>query len=786
VNDLIREIHRRSLWQVLGIYGAASWGVLQVVEVVTNSVGLPDWTPAMALVLLLIGLPICLGTAFVQEGMGRHETPTDGDSTDGVPTAGTFIDGARRDGATPDGTLAGGAETVGAPSSVRGLLTWKNALLGGVGAFALLGFTLVAYFVLWTTGLGPQGSLVAQGVFEEGETVVLADFEDGTGASLGDVVTDAIRVDLQESTVINLAAPTFVDAVLNRMGRDQDADFFGATARELAQREGLKAVIQGDIAAVGGGFLLTASLVAAETGDVLRAFRVPVSSEAELLNGIDKLSQDIREKSGESLKTIRSGRPLEEVTTGSFEALRLLSAANDLRDHGEPLEAIPLLERALDIDPEFAMAWRALAVIMWNTGTDGNRMVEASTRAFELREHLTDREAALAEAWFRFSVEGDPEGAISAYERLLDRYPGESHALNNIGVHSLQLGRWDEALSVLEELTSQPGEGSDNALGNLMVAQWNSGQREAAWVTLARQEEQFPEGQAMGNRYMLLGASGRWDDAMEVARLERSTKLGDASVQVFSRASGAGYALGLGFHDRAMRLLADAKRVAVERGNIDLHLGSSVLLRVWTAYALEGIEAVPDVLDEVLPPALYDEITLTNSQSNILGVLMLGGRSDEARKQFDRWGAQVPVERRGVQHRRLQTSMDAWGAIAEGDEEEAYRLFEVLRNEVITCGETCPFWGEHGRLADALGDSDRAIELYERHLNDTPVFWAAYMAPWTPVVLERLGALYTERGDTALARARLETLVATYENGDGPFVPFVARARSSLAALDAN
>ncbi|NIP59938.1 MAG: hypothetical protein GWO00_19065, partial [Gemmatimonadetes bacterium] len=70
---LVREIHRRSLWQVVGLFGAVSWGVLQVVEVVTESVGLPDWTPGMAFVLLLIGLPIVLATAFVQEGMPGQE-----------------------------------------------------------------------------------------------------------------------------------------------------------------------------------------------------------------------------------------------------------------------------------------------------------------------------------------------------------------------------------------------------------------------------------------------------------------------------------------------------------------------------------------------------------------------------------------------------------------------------------------------------------------------------------------------------------------------------------------
>ena len=777
MNHLIHEIHRRSMWQVLGIYLAASWMVLQVVEVVTGTAGLPDWTPGMALVLLLIGLPIVLGTAFVQGGMpGRSVGSGEAESvqSDAPESPVAFETEPRRQ---VDPALEFSTFT-----PMRGVLTWRNAIMGGIGAFALLGFTLVAYFVLWTTGLGPQGSLVAQGVFEEGERIVLADFEDDTGAGLGDVTTDAIRVDLQESTVINLAAPAYVGSVLQRMGRSADEEFTAALARELAQREGLKAIIQGEVSAVGSGYLLTASLVAAESGDVLKAFRVPVSSEDELLTSIDKLSQDIREKSGESLREIRSGRPLEQATTASLEALRLLSSANDLRDSGAPIEAVPLLERAVEIDPEFAMAWRALSVVMWNTGTDGARMIEASTRAFELRERLTDREAGLAEAWFRFAVEGDPEGAISAYQRLLERYPEEETALNNVGVHSIQLGRWSDALQPLESATGLASP-NDNSISNLLFVQWALGQREAAWATLEREEALAPEGLAMRNRHWLLAGEGRWEDAIEMGRRELATKLGDAGVQVQVRVDLAAYHLGLGRYADAIDLLGDAERMAGERGNIDLHLSSSALLRPWVDWVLRGDAAARVALDEVLPDGEYDEITLTNFQGFILASMVMGGRADDAQAVFARWESALPSQRRGAWHRQLQTVLRAWMARVEGDAEEAAHQWDILTEEVVTCGEMCPWWGERGRIADELGDADTAILYYERHLNNTPLTWANFMTPWTPVVLERLGALYAERGEAALARARLETLVATYEGGDGPFLPFVERARAKLADL---
>ena len=209
VKQLIHEIHRRSLWQVTGIFLAASWGVLQVVEVLTETAGLPDWTPSMALVLLLIGLPMCLATAFVQEGMPSPGEPdASGVAGPGRGAAGAGADAAAGDapggarGAEDEQPMVNLAAGTGSldrpttrPSATRRLLTWRNAALGGLGAFTILGFSLVAYFVMWTTGIGPVGNLVAQGVIEEGDRVVLATFSDATGEGLGEVVTEALRVD---------------------------------------------------------------------------------------------------------------------------------------------------------------------------------------------------------------------------------------------------------------------------------------------------------------------------------------------------------------------------------------------------------------------------------------------------------------------------------------------------------------------------------------------------------------------------------------------------------------
>ncbi|NNL31509.1 MAG: hypothetical protein HKO77_10820, partial [Gemmatimonadetes bacterium] len=191
LKKLIHEVHRRSLWQVLGIFLAASWGVLQVVEVLTETAGLPDWTPTMALVLLLLGLPICLATAFVQEGL-PGDTSAAEPAPGGASGADADVSGEGAAAAAPVENLAAGTGSLDRPSTrpskTRRMLTWRNAILGGIGAFALLGFSLVAYFVMWSTGIGPVGNLQAQGLIDEGDPVLLADFENRSNdPTLGEV-----------------------------------------------------------------------------------------------------------------------------------------------------------------------------------------------------------------------------------------------------------------------------------------------------------------------------------------------------------------------------------------------------------------------------------------------------------------------------------------------------------------------------------------------------------------------------------------------------------------------
>ncbi len=504
LTKLLREIHRRSVWQVLGVYVAGSWAVLQAVDFVTGFLGLPEWTPGFALVLLLIGLPIVGVTAIIQEGppglTGEYRDEVDPNELVGRTPAEVHVDPSAH------------------PLYSERLFTWRNAILGGVGAAGLLAGSVVAYLAMWALGIGPMGSLLAQGVLEERDPVILADFEDrADDASLAAAVTDAFRVDLAESRVVTLMDGRLIHDVLQRMGRAPDARLDAGAAREVAVHRGVKAVVEGDVSRVGTGYLLAARIVVPEDGHTLAAFRESAPDDAGLLPAIDRLSQDVREKAGESLRDVRAGQPLEAVTTSSLDALRRFAEANRADEAGEVENAIDLLKAAVALDPSFAMAWRTLAVVYRNRGTDHAAMVEAATRAYESRDRLTERERQLAVALYNDVVTGDLDEVVQAYRRVLDDHPDDPAALDELATVYMTLERWDDAVAVLEHAVVGPAR-SRSVYGNLVRCLYNVGRKDEAQRALGRWGELYPPDFAwFRHRATVLVGMGDADSARAVA-----------------------------------------------------------------------------------------------------------------------------------------------------------------------------------------------------------------------------------------------------------------------------
>jgi tetratricopeptide (TPR) repeat protein len=803
IRQLIGEIHRRSLWQVLSIYLVGSWVALQVVETITESAGLPDWVQPFALILLTVGLPVVMATAVVQEGVsgkGSDSGVDDSSAEAGISSASPDRAGAAADGpgsepipgslATPGETGAGSAGLAGA-GSVAGppptpalaggfhrLLTWRNAISGGVAAFALLGVVVVAYFVMWSTGIGPVGSLAAQGVFEEGDAVVLAQFENTSNdPSLGGMVTEALRVDLAGSSIMTLVEPNRVRDALRRMGRTSEEALDPDLAREVAIRDGFKGVIHGTVGSAGSGYIFVASLTAAESGSVLATFRETARGPDDVIDAIDKLSQSIREKAGESLKVIKSEEPLEDVTTPSLEALRKYAESDRLAELAEYDRAIGLLREALELDPSFAMAYRKLAVLLQNSGGALAEQVEATRRAYELRDRLTERERYLAEAYYHNLVTLDVDAEIRAYESVLERYPDDQAGLNNIALALVDRTRLEEALKALERAVNGPGASAPaftNYPGYLAMA----GRDADARAALARLEARYPgrsiwvawnhfglaafrpdgEGAHRAGEELLAlpEAQGRWRAAGTLAQF-----VGDAQRGRIREAhQHAGESIremgAAGFWDQVQ--IDEASRVSLE-----LLLG-----RKDEARRIREQLDLDRTLDSIPPTARSYEV--------LIPILAWLGDRDGADHLLRRWEADAIPSSTAPIAREIRRTADAL-LLGESDPEAALAALNNLSRELNCPG--CSLW-QRAELAQRAGRYEEAQTHYLATL--TTGSGDYFGVPVSRVLAhERLGEVYEALGDSARAADHFATFVEHWAEADPELLARVESARSKAA-----
>jgi tetratricopeptide (TPR) repeat protein len=768
LRKLLREIHRRSIWQVLGVYLAGSWGVLQVADSLTQYAGLPRWTPTFALVLLLVGLPIVTATAFIQRGMpslwGEYQDEVDPEEVVGRTPEEVHVDPERH------------------PLHHERLFTWRNAILGGVGAGTLLVAAVVAYLAMWATGIGPMGSLVAQGVISEGEPVILAGFANSTpDSTLGDVVTAALRADLVQSPVLRPVERASLEDVLRRMQRDPATKLTPDVAREAAQRDGIKAVLEGEVASVGAGYILTATIRSAASGSALGAFRVNAAGSDDLIRAIDELSQDIREKAGESLKDIHAGPALDQVTTGSLDALRLYSQSEAAFYRGDYLSTISLLEQAVAADSTFAMAWRLMAVAYSNSGLDPAKMVDAATEAYRHRDHLTEIERYLTEAFYNDKVTGNQAAVRQAYENVLRLDPDNPHALNNLGLIYQATDDLERAAELFQRAVS--GRGLSNvAFQNLAQTLLAENKPDSALTVLDAYRARYPDdANAVLLRVFPLLEMGRVDDAEAAARSVVTDAARAVNDRTYAYLALEEIGLVRGHLADARRFAADAARVAAQAGPAYgwYSLNWAVWLEALLKPSTEGVATlkawIADGRFASLPPLGRDHFYVAET-------LILAGDLDGARGVIRDFRASVPDAEKSAaavrQVRLLEAMMRARGRDTVGVSSELQAVqddegcWSCYRTEIALAHE----W---------MHRPARAIELHESVLAHPNALVEINPVDETAAML-RLGPLYEEVGDTAKAIEAYRRLVDRWSDADAEGQAYVRRARERLAALGAD
>jgi eukaryotic-like serine/threonine-protein kinase len=282
--------------------------------------------------------------------------------------------------------------------------------------------------------------------------ILLTDFANTTGEAVFDgTLKQALAVQLSESPFLNVVSDERVRQTLRFMSRPVDERITPAVGREICQREGIKALLTGTIAGLGSQYVITLEAVNAETGDVLAREQAEAGSKEGVLKALGQASSRVRARLGESLSSIAAyDTPIEQTTTSSLDALNAYSTAQFLRYTKDEVEALPFFEKAIALDPNFAMAHARLGSALGNLG-ESQRSREALERAFALRDRVSERERLYIEVRYHDAVTGNLDKKTELLQVWARTYPRDDlvHSYQSL-LHTI-FGRYERAAEEARE-----------------------------------------------------------------------------------------------------------------------------------------------------------------------------------------------------------------------------------------------------------------------------------------------------------------------------------------------
>ncbi|MFL5577829.1 MAG: protein kinase domain-containing protein [Gemmatimonadaceae bacterium] len=764
-----------SLRRAAAVYAVALVVVVGLAEGAMLALGLPDWVPAGALVVMAILLPVVALTAIAHHA--PVITPAASPVADHAgPAAGPVTAGWR----APPPRRGSSAHRI--ASATRPWLSWRRTTRLGAAAVGLFALGVAGHEALRALGIGPAGTLVARGVLGARDPVLVADFATpGRDSLLGAMVTEALRTDMSQSRVVSVVQPSAVRAALLRMQRPVDSPLRAELAHEIAAREGVKAVVEGEVTPVGGGFVLTARLVAPATGDPLASFRESAPDEGRLIAAIDRLSHRLREKAGESLKAIRDDRALDKVTTPSLAALRKYTEGVHALDVDEDVpRATALFEEAVRLDTNFAMAYRKLGVAYQRSGDRPSRQVAMLRKAYDLRDRLPEVESNLTIGTYHgFGPNFDPAKAIAAYDRVLEIDPKNGIALNNVALIHEWRRDFDHAIEYLRRASvAEPR--SATYPSNLIEVLLQAGRLDEARRTLAAARARFPRNPGLAKDEVIAAAvAGDYAEAERRARALPATRPDDPSLRGMSASMRSMLALLGGRLAEAERLTYEASAAESARGVPGSALGAAVrvaLIDIWFRNdTARGVRRIESAL-RATPLASLPE--LERPYLDVADAYALAGRPARARAllaDFDRSG----MSDAGGELAARRAGTAGYIAIAERHYPEAVA---TLRNADIGPCRACSLAGI-AYAYDRAGDADSAIAVFERYLS-LPSPSRLYLDPaFLAPIHKRLGELYEARGDDESAARHYDRFVDLWSRADPELRPQVEEVRRRLTEL---
>ncbi|HEX6315153.1 MAG TPA: hypothetical protein VFZ73_09855, partial [Gemmatimonadaceae bacterium] len=710
-----------------------------------------------------LGLPVILFTAFVQKATRRALTATPTLTPGGSPV--------------PQGTMA----TIAVKAAPH--VSWRRTAWGG--AMAIGGFVVLigAWMLMRALGVGPAASLMSTGKLADKDRVIVTEFRGpASDTLLGPTVTDAFRTDLAQSQSLSVMPVTQVREALQRMQRPAGTRVDYALAREIASREGIKAVVDGNVVELGGGYVLSARLIAAQTGEELAAFRETADAASDIIPAISRLSKKLRERTGESLRNVQSARSLERVTTPSLQALqKYVLGVRVIEEDGDWDRGRALLEEAVTLDTGFAMAHRKLAVELNNRVYPRSLVIAAIQKAYDHRDRLSESERYLTIAGYnQFGPKPDRARIISAYESLLAIDPTNVAALNNLAVQMRARRDFAKAEELAERAIAQ--QSASVFFNNAIWAQVAQGKLEDAARTVQAYREALPRNPFLAlNEFVLDAIRGDFVsaearlDSLRRARINEPTVLQNTdfwfgvtharrgqlrqSLEWYDRGNDAQLAMG-GQAAALHKLLDRVWMDAWYRGNTER--ARAALSTVVSTYPLDSLPPIERPYDRLVE--LHAMVGDVPSAKAMLAA-------------FDqRRAAEQLLDDELTRHALL-----GHVALAEQRYDDAAREYAAANaNQCLVC------WNpEMARAYDLAGKPDSAIAALEAYITTRtdPIDRLIEDGVSLAGSHKRLAELYDAKGNREKAMTHYSQFIELWQKADPDLQPHVQRARERLMQL---
>ena len=598
----------------------------------------------------------------------------------------------------------------------------------------------------------------------EKDSILLTDFTNTTGDPVFDgTLKTALQVSLTQSPFLNLVSQQEVDRTLKLMGRPPETRITPEIGREICQRAGIAAMVHGSIAGLGSQYVVTLEAVNVANGNSLGQEQAQAGSKEQVLDALGKASSNLRGKMGESLSSIQKfDKPLEQATTSSLEALKAFSDGSAEVSNGNNLGALPFFKRAVQLDPNFAMAYRGLGVVLNNMG-QAETALEYTQRAFELKDRASEREdLAISSIYYQQTNQIDK--AQETYERYQKSYPRDLRAWLNPGVLHTNLGEFDKALTEsLEAVRLSP----DQFIGyqNASNAYRALNRLDEAKSILNAASQRNIGGVFIHDSLALLAlAEGDLAAMAKEDALLKADPQGELSV--LERA--ANLAAGHGQMRRAREIFTE-----IEDKEVRLEQKEEALNDVETAAQFEAIAGNRSAAITGADAAIKQSQTPTH-EINVADIYARAGMDAKARQLVDAATKQRPLDTfiQSVNGPMIR-------AVLEMNQGHADRAVELMKPaEAYDRGNTEPLYTRATALLMAGRGAD-AVQEFQKVLN------LKYASPQDPIVsFSQLGLAraYAAAGDKEKARAAYQDFFALWKDADSD-VPLLQQAKAEYAKL---